>query len=494
VFKDVFLSISFDIMPVQTITRKEGVPASKIDLYRFKFETERIEKEWDHHGSYQWTYFVEEQKRLVNFFLSKRAGPRNLEIGGGWYQSYPDSTAIDISAVCLKYNEAKKKLQFNLDFVANGFHLPFKDCSFDSATMISVWQYLENPVALLKELERVLAPGGEVYIINGDGAGLEEFVKSATSAKAILETAMKCGYGAMLQTIPTMDGERDTFKSVCIAMPDNTLFGPVSHVEKKGKRINNTRGFLDAYAEWELGKIMDRLLRLNNYPVTKYSRHYLKECERLSQEFHEKTGRSPILFAESHQLEVDMLVKGGFIMNHELTMDDGPGKESFGDFARPFGIGFGGYHSSSLSDPIKHFLEGKDILPEIRSDYECRRDSVIHTLAGFIASIPLNSHTKSLQQSLLEKIWEEERDTVGTADREKHRKPTVKEKIARARARRLYSLCYEYKQRRRIDEFIKIKGRLNGAEVAGEAVLDTSTELPYFNKFILEVPMDCSYD
>ncbi len=491
-------------MVVQTITKKEGVPASKTDLSKFKFETERIETEWDRHGEYQWTYFVEEQKRLVNFFLSKRAGPRNLEIGGGWYQSYPNSTAIDISTVCLKYNKARKKAQYNLDFVAKGFHLPFKDCSFDSATMISVWQYLENPIALLKELERVLVPGGEIYIINGDGAGLEEFVKSATSAKSILEAAKQSGYDAMLHVIPTMDGERDTFKSVCIAMPDFTLFGPVSHIQNK-KRMGTTRGFLDSYAEWELWKIKEKLSQVMTYPVTKYSRHFLETCETASQKFHEKTGKFPILYAESHQIEVDMYVAGGFIMSHELMMDDGPGKESFSDFARPFGIGFSGYHSSSLSDPIKDFLEGKSILPEIKKygsmwgfigsgDSVQERDNAIYTLAGFIASIPLNSYTKSLQQSLLEKIWKEERDTDDKADREEHKKPTVKEKIARAMARRLYFLCYEYKQRRSIDKFIKIKSKLKGMEVAGEAVLDIGKELPYFKNFILEVPMDYSYD
>jgi len=468
-------------MHMQKAILEKRAPAISIDLSRFKFETDRIRKEWDHHGSYQWTYFVEEQKRLISFFLSKRAGPRNLEIGGGWYQSYPGSTAIDVSKVCLKYNEARKKVQYDLDYIT-ACKLPFKDHSFDSATMISVLQYLQDPAALLKELERVLAPGGEVYVINGQGAGVEGLVKSASRSESILELAMQCGYDAMLQTIPEMDGKRDTFKSVCIAMPDDTLFGKKSKIidkRKRARRLGSAKEFLGGYVEWELGKIMERLWQLRTYPITEYSRHYLEACENASQAFSKKTGRFPVLYSESHQIEVDMYVAGGFMMSHELMMDISSNKEPFNDFAKAFGIGFSGYYGSSLNDYIRKHLEGKDILPEIRSDWERaqERDGAIYSLASFIASIPLNSHTKSLQQSLLEKLEKEE--------------PTAKKVVGRARARHLYSLCYEYKQRRSIDKLIKTKGGLNGTEIASEASLDIGKELPYFRNFILEIPMSC---
>lgn len=229
-------------MPVQAITKKEGMPAGKTGISKFKLETRRIEKEWDGNGEQLWSYFNEDYKRVISFFLSKNAGPRNLEIGGGWYQSYPGSTVIDVSTVCLKYNMAHKKAQYDLEYVTAGLKLPFKDHSFDSATMVSVWQYLEDPIALLKELERVIMPGGDVYVINGQHSGVEGFVKGATGSEEIFKMAKKCGYDALLQTIPTFDGNRDTFKSVCIAMPDNTLFGPVSHIEKKeGAGMGNGR-------------------------------------------------------------------------------------------------------------------------------------------------------------------------------------------------------------------------------------------------------------
>jgi ubiquinone/menaquinone biosynthesis C-methylase UbiE len=387
------------------------------------------------------------------------------------------------------YNEARKKVQYDLDYLGIEFKLPFKDHSFDSATMISVWQYLENPVAVLKELERVLVPGGEVYVINGDGAGVEGLVKNASRSEDIRKIARKCGYDTLLQTIPGMNGKRDTFKSVCIAMPGNTLFGPHSHVyQKRGKvwAVGTSRQFLDNYAEWELRKIMERLSQLKAYPITEYSLNYLETCERISQRFHEKTGKFPVLYAESHQLEVDMYVKGGFIMSHELAMEDMGSKDSFGEFVRSLGMNPGfGQNYASIREYVRMHIEGKDGLPKVKDYEDCgfewhdssvqERKNAIHSLANFIASVPLNSYTKGLQQSLLERLEKEE--------------PSIRENIARAKARRLYYLCCEYKQRRGIDKLIELKKRLKDIEIAKEAALDFGREISHFRGLILQVPM-----
>lgn len=498
------------LLPAKSISTMERTVRMKDALGAFK--DIKVENDWDHHGSYQWTYFVEEQKKLINFFLSKKAGPRNLEIGGGWYQSYPNSTAIDISNVCLKYNEARKKVQYDLDYLGVGFKLPFKDHSFDSATMISVWQYLENPVAVLKELERVLAPGGEVYVINGQGAGVEGLVKNASRSEDIRKIARKCGYDTLLQTIPSMSGERDTFKSVCIAMPGDTLFGPRSRVyQKRGKvwATGTSKQFLGSYAEWELEKIRKMLSQLKAYPITEYSLNYLETCERISQRFHEKTGKFPVLYAESHQLEVDMHIKEGFISSNQLMTDEIGTKESFSEFTRSLGINLGfGQNYTSIRGYVKSHIEGKDILPKILDHEHCgfelysksvrEREGAIYAMADFIASVPLNSHTKSLQQSLLERLEKENAmdGDGGPANPEKPRRggPDIMDRVAKARARRLYYLCCEYKQRRIIDKLIDLKKRLKDIEIANEASLDASRELSYFMEFILAVPMGYSED
>jgi len=114
------------------------------------------ESTWDFHGSYQWTYFGDEVKQRINFFLEQRLHGRNIDVGGGWYLSYPNSTVVDLSSVCLAHNPAKDKLQFDLDELGESRNLPFSENSFDSATLISTWQYLRHPLAVIRELERIL--------------------------------------------------------------------------------------------------------------------------------------------------------------------------------------------------------------------------------------------------------------------------------------------------------------------------------------------------
>lgn len=43
-------------------------------------------------------------------------------------------------------------------------HLPFKDCSFDIVTMLAVLEHIENEQQILKEVYRVLIPGGKLII------------------------------------------------------------------------------------------------------------------------------------------------------------------------------------------------------------------------------------------------------------------------------------------------------------------------------------------
>lgn len=272
--------------------------------------------------------------------------------------------------------------------------------------------------------------------------------------------------------------------------------------------MGGTQEFLDNYADWEIGKMRERLSQLKKYPITEYSRNYLDTCERLSQIFHEKTGRFPVLFAESHPLEVGMYAKGGSIMDHELMMDNVSDKEQFSDFAKSFGLGFSQYYASAR-EFVQKLLEGKDLLPKVERHSEfggCdghmgsvqERESALQTLAGFISSVPLNSHTRSLQQSLLEKVEEEELRMDNDAKMANPEKPkkasTIKDRIAVSRARRLYYLCHEYQQRRAIDEFIKRKNGLKAIEIASEAPLDMEKEMSHFKRFVLEIPMAYSDD
>ena len=51
--------------------------------------------------------------------------------------------------------------------VANVYQLPFPDRSFDAAFACALLQHLAAPLAALKEIRRVLKPGGVIGIVDG---------------------------------------------------------------------------------------------------------------------------------------------------------------------------------------------------------------------------------------------------------------------------------------------------------------------------------------
>jgi len=50
------------------------------------------------------------------------------------------------------------------DVIGIGESMPFRDCSFDAVISVAVLEHVRNPFEAAQEIERVLKPGGEVYI------------------------------------------------------------------------------------------------------------------------------------------------------------------------------------------------------------------------------------------------------------------------------------------------------------------------------------------
>lgn len=61
---------------------------------------------------------------------------------------------------------AWKLIKGSIKFVMGnaGNLLPFKDCSFDHCVFMEVMSYLSHPLSMLKEVNRILAPGGYFFI------------------------------------------------------------------------------------------------------------------------------------------------------------------------------------------------------------------------------------------------------------------------------------------------------------------------------------------
>jgi ubiquinone/menaquinone biosynthesis C-methylase UbiE len=88
-----------------------------------------------------------------------------LEIGAGrseflsLFDRNNEVVALDISPILLKENKGKAKL-----VVGDAENLPFKDQSFDFVYMVGVLHHLEDQNKALKEVNRVVKSGGQIFI------------------------------------------------------------------------------------------------------------------------------------------------------------------------------------------------------------------------------------------------------------------------------------------------------------------------------------------
>jgi SAM-dependent methyltransferase len=63
----------------------------------------------------------------------------------------------------------KKRAYGDVDLAANLYYLPFRTSSIPAAINVEVLEHLNEPLAALKELQRVLKPGGKLYLIAPQG-------------------------------------------------------------------------------------------------------------------------------------------------------------------------------------------------------------------------------------------------------------------------------------------------------------------------------------
>ncbi len=442
------------------------------------------ESTWDHHGSSQWTYFNDEVKQRINFFLSRRLHGKNIDVGGGWYLSYPNSTVVDLSSVCLAHNPAKEKLQFDLDELGEGKHLPYGEGTFDSATLISVWQYLKHPVAVTKELERILRPGAEIYLINGQGGALQKCAVSSGRSQDVQKFFQERGYDTLIENIPSFGRDVRGFQSVCVAMPDRDLFGVApSRVRNKEERNRENEEicqdpsiFQNEFADWELRKRANLLSKISTFPITRYSQEYLERIERFSQEYHEQTNGVPLVFDE-HTIEPELLMLTPdykflfatmFLMGEEKAVDKWKGPTD--DLLKKHGLDFSRYCNYFDFETTQKLLEHCDKFEPRKDDYWGRtsgNETELRKYADFISAIGMNSFTRELQTQIYQRL--------------KLRVEDFDERVERQRAFGYHMATFEGKQQRKIDQLVDAKRVIesNGIEIVGEGRLNY---LPYISR------------
>jgi len=75
------------------------------------------------------------------------------------------------------------------DVVADGCHLPFKDCVFGKVFCSEVIEHVENPLLLLREIYRVLMPNGTLVLSTPNPYLWIRFLKEVFTGKPRVEPA-----------------------------------------------------------------------------------------------------------------------------------------------------------------------------------------------------------------------------------------------------------------------------------------------------------------
>jgi len=130
-----------------------------------KHRSSRQQSESDRDGDYQINENLNVLLRERYSFIASRLprGAKVLDIGAGYALSpiYLQDLSLILTDVTLNAS---------VDAVASADQLPFRDGSFDAVLLIAVLHHLEFPLRGLDEAQRVIRPGGKIFILEPHGS------------------------------------------------------------------------------------------------------------------------------------------------------------------------------------------------------------------------------------------------------------------------------------------------------------------------------------
>lgn len=120
----------------------------------------------------KWSFYTEATARETIKRLNLRSSDRLLDVGCGTgtllqylSEQHPVTQLSGVDPVKEMLEVARRKLSTAID-IREGWatQLPFPEEEFDVVVSCSVFHYITDPVAALKEIHRVLRPGGRLII------------------------------------------------------------------------------------------------------------------------------------------------------------------------------------------------------------------------------------------------------------------------------------------------------------------------------------------
>lgn len=120
----------------------------------------------------KWSFYVEATTRETITRLSLRPTNRLLDVGCGTgvllhrlSATHPVAQLVGVDPVPEMLAIARHRLSPSIE-LSEGWveHLPFADEQFDVVVSCNMFHYIHDPIAALREMRRVLRPGGQLVI------------------------------------------------------------------------------------------------------------------------------------------------------------------------------------------------------------------------------------------------------------------------------------------------------------------------------------------
>ena len=120
----------------------------------------------------KWSFYIDATTRETVARLNLRPTDRVLDVGCGtgsllYYlvSSYPKAQLSGIDLVPEMLAIARRRLPPSIELREGSVeHLPFEDEQFDIVVSCSMFHYIHNPIAVLRQIHRVLRSGGQLVI------------------------------------------------------------------------------------------------------------------------------------------------------------------------------------------------------------------------------------------------------------------------------------------------------------------------------------------